>query len=191
LTPPKISSLIQSIKEMNTKEQDTPRIYVGTYRKYNNGSIAGKWLELEDYADKEDFLEACAKLHKDESDPEFMFQDWENLPSGVVGECFINAEVWDWLALDDHERELLAVYQDNIDASADIETAQDNFAGTWNSEKEFAEEHTHQTTGEADFDSMEYRLKIVIDWQATWDSYLKHSFSSCRHNGEHWFFHTR
>ena len=35
---------------MNTQTQDAPRIYVGTYRKYNNGSIAGKWLELEDYA---------------------------------------------------------------------------------------------------------------------------------------------
>jgi len=44
----------------------SPRIYVGTYAKYNSGSIAGKWLDLEDYSDKEAFLEACAELHKDE-----------------------------------------------------------------------------------------------------------------------------
>lgn len=174
---------------MSTKTLDSPRVYVGTYEKYNGGSIAGKWLDLEDYADKDEFLEACAKLHKDEIDPEFMFQDSENLPSGFVEECYIDDAVWEWLALDDHERELLAVYQDNIDASGDIETAQERFVGTYDSEKEFAEEYTHETTGEADFDSIESRLGIVIDWEATWNCNLRHSFSSCQHNGEYWFFH--
>ena len=175
---------------MNTPTKDTPRIYVGTYKKYNNGSIAGGWLDLEDYADKEEFLKACAKLHKDERDPEFMFQDWENLPSGMVGECFINAEVWDWIALDSSERELLAVYQENIDSSADIETAQYKFVGTYDSEAEFAEEWTHLTSGEPDFDSLETRLGIVIDWEATWNCNLRHSYSCVYHNGECWFFHS-
>jgi hypothetical protein len=30
--------------------EHTPRIYVGTYAKYNAGSIAGAWLDLDDYA---------------------------------------------------------------------------------------------------------------------------------------------
>ena len=42
------------------------KIYVGTYAKYNDGSIFGKWLTLSDYADKEEFYEACKELHKDE-----------------------------------------------------------------------------------------------------------------------------
>ena len=46
------------------------RIYVGTYAQYNNGSLFGEWLDLSDYSDKDDFLEACAELHKDEQDPE-------------------------------------------------------------------------------------------------------------------------
>jgi len=50
------------------------RIYVGTYAKYNAGSIKGAWLDLEDYSDRDAFLEACRELHKDEQDPEFMFQ---------------------------------------------------------------------------------------------------------------------
>ena len=32
------------------------RVYVGTYAKYNGGSLEGKWLDLEDYADKDEFL---------------------------------------------------------------------------------------------------------------------------------------
>ena len=50
------------------------RVYVGTYGKYNNGSLFGTWLNLSDYLDKEDFYEACRELHKDEEDAEFMFR---------------------------------------------------------------------------------------------------------------------
>ena len=31
-------------------------VYVGTYAKYNNGSLSGAWLDLSDYSDKEEFL---------------------------------------------------------------------------------------------------------------------------------------
>lgn len=55
--------------------QNIPSIYVGTYHKYNCGSIAGKWLNLTEYSSKEEFYEACKELHSDEEDAEFMFQD--------------------------------------------------------------------------------------------------------------------
>ncbi|MNL78164.1 Antirestriction protein (ArdA) [compost metagenome] len=58
------------------------RIYVGTYAKYNDGSIAGGWLDLSDYSNKDEFYQACTQLHADEEDPEFMFQDYENIPEG-------------------------------------------------------------------------------------------------------------
>ena len=51
------------------------KVYVGTYAKYNKGSLYGKWLDLSDYEDRDEFYEACRQLHKDESNPEFMFQD--------------------------------------------------------------------------------------------------------------------
>src|SRR5690349_16831915 len=82
LTAPQVSTFQHSTptgeSTMPEKASSTaPRVYVGTYAKYNNGSIAGAWLDLEDYADKDSFLAACAELHKDEDDPEFMFQDFE------------------------------------------------------------------------------------------------------------------
>ena len=80
----------------------TMRVYVGTYAKYNDGSLFGKWLSLEDYNDKEEFLKACAELHSDEEDPELMFQDWEGIPSGMVSECSVDAECW--TLLDAYER---------------------------------------------------------------------------------------
>ena len=46
-------------------------------KKYNEGSLFGKWFELSDYANYEEFLVAIKEFHKDEEDPEFMFQDYE------------------------------------------------------------------------------------------------------------------
>lgn len=68
------------------------RIYVGTYHKYNNGSIKGEWVDLDDYSCAEDFYEHCAEIHSDEKDPEYDFQDfdfyedWEETLWSSVGE---------------------------------------------------------------------------------------------------------
>lgn len=74
--------------------KNIPAIYVGTYAKYNDGSIFGKWLSLTDYADKEEFYAACKELHKDEEDPEFMFQDWEYIPEEFIGESWLSENVF-------------------------------------------------------------------------------------------------
>ena len=68
-----------------------PRVYVGTYGKYNSGSIAGKWLDLDAYNNAEEFYNACRKLHSNEHDPEIMFQDFEGFPESYYGECSIDS----------------------------------------------------------------------------------------------------
>jgi len=67
-----------------TKLSITPSIYIGTYKKYNNGDLSGKWLDLEDYNDFEDFINACKELHNDEKDPELMIQDTEDIHSSLA-----------------------------------------------------------------------------------------------------------
>lgn len=74
-------------------------VYVGTYGKYNSGSIAGKWINVSLHESKDKFIEACKKLHNDEYNPEFMFQDYENIPSSMVDESFISEEIWEVLAI--------------------------------------------------------------------------------------------
>jgi len=75
---------------MEAKVLSEAKVYVGTYAKYNNGSLSGAWLDLSDYSDKEEFYEACRELHKDEEDAEYMFQDWENVPEGLIDESWIS-----------------------------------------------------------------------------------------------------
>lgn len=96
--PKKAETQLRALVEGKEPEQENPladaRVYVGTYGKYNSGSIAGAWLNLADYKNKEEFLAACARLHKNEPDPEFMFQDWEGVPSWLIRESWISPEVW-------------------------------------------------------------------------------------------------
>jgi antirestriction protein len=68
------------------------RIYVGTYAKYNAGSIKGAWFDLEDYSDRDAFLKACRELHKNEQDPEFMFQSFQDFPR--MKHCYENDRRW-------------------------------------------------------------------------------------------------
>lgn len=123
----------------------TPRVYVGTYAKYNAGDLTGAWLDLDDYSDKDEFLAACAELHKDEDDPELMFQDHEGIPSAFYGESYIADGLWDWIALDEHDRELLAVYTSEIDTDGTIETACDAFLGKYDSAEDWAAEWLKET----------------------------------------------
>lgn len=105
------------------------KLYVSTYRKYNEGSLRGDWLDLSDYADKDAFLAACAELHSDESDPELIFQDWENIPARFVGESHIDERTWDWLALSEEEREIVAIHMDEVDQDTPFETALECYEG--------------------------------------------------------------
>jgi antirestriction protein len=130
-------------QKMNTTT--TARIYVGTYAKYNAGSIQGAWLDLNDYADAGEFHAACLELHKDEEDPELMFQDFEGIPAGMVSECSIDADVWEWLALDEDAQELLAVYRENISDEGTIDDARDCYQGQYESAAAWAENYLSET----------------------------------------------
>ena len=89
-------------------------MYVGTYGKYNSGSLRGAWLDITKFADYDEFLAVCRYLHRDEADPEFMFQDFENFPrewyseSGISEEVFNNIQAYGDLSAD--EKEAFDVY---------------------------------------------------------------------------------
>ena len=118
---------------------DQPAVYVGTYEKYNNGDLTGAWLDVTQYSDREAFYQACAALHADEDDPELMFQDFQGFPRVYYGESEIGFALWDWLALDEDDREMVELYQSEVDASASLECIKDAFLGTWDSEESWAE----------------------------------------------------
>ena len=74
---------------------DNPSVYVGTYHKYNEGSLYGMWVDLVACGNYDTFIEVCHKLHADESDPELMFQDYENFPEKWYSESCMDEDTFD------------------------------------------------------------------------------------------------
>jgi len=125
---------------MSTTTKTTPSIYVGTYKKYNEGSLYGQWLDLTEYADKDEFLQACAELHADEEDPEFMFQDWEGINDKYISESSISDDFFTFQAnTADFDEDKLAAYETFISVfgNDDISEFEDSFQGAYDSEEDF------------------------------------------------------
>jgi len=116
---------------------DNASVHVGTYNKYNNGSIKGAWVDLTKFSDHDSFIDHCKELHSDEIDPEFMYQDFENFPKEFYSESSIDPELWDFLNLDDDDKELLNAYHE-AGFDGDIEDARDAFAGQFDDDYSFA-----------------------------------------------------
>lgn len=124
----------------------TPSLYVGTYAKYNNGSIAGAWVDLTQFADAEAFYKHCAELHKDEADPEFMFQDFEGFPEHFYSESGVTDELFEFLALDDNEKALLEAYIECTGIKdATLNDAEEAFYGQYESDLDLAYEYVEST----------------------------------------------
>lgn len=124
-------------------------VYVGTYAKYNNGSIFGKWMNLSDYSDSKAFYHACKELHRDEAEPEFMFQDYENIPKYLIAECWLSDNIFDMIKaisnFDETEQQAFTVwinhaswniYSPNV--SDLISWFEDEYQGYFRNEEDFA-----------------------------------------------------
>lgn len=125
------------------------KVYVGTYKKYSEGSIFGEWLSISDYSNKEDFLQACAGLHADETDAEFMFQDYENIPTCFISESYISDKLFEIInRIDEIDNvEAFETYLDwkgydleNDDFDDIKSNFEDAFCGEYDSEEDYAYE---------------------------------------------------
>lgn len=165
------------MKDINDK--NTPKVYVGTYAKYNNGSIAGAWIDLSEIDDVNEFYDTIKELHKDESDPEYMYQDAENLPPNTYSESGMEwPSLIAYAKLDEEEKELVDAYlgAGGGDITEDIlEEAQDRLAYTHDQSyssnySSFAEQVGYQMA--EDFGDIPEHLRGYIDYEAYGQSYL-------------------
>lgn len=122
-------------------------VYVGTYKKYNEGSLSGMWIDLERVSDAEEFFEVCRELHKDEEDPEFMMQDYQGFPEELYHESMSVEDVEKilaFVALDDDDREMLEAFCEcyGVDATdADnIEDVRERCMGQFDTFQDFADQ---------------------------------------------------
>lgn len=117
---------------------DAPAVYVGTYRKYNGGSLFGQWVDITSFDSYDEFIEYCEALHSDEDDPELMFQDAQNFPDKWYDE-FFGEEVFDRIKnyAEQDDRDAVDAYLSEMDDD-DLDYFEERFEGKWDSEEDFA-----------------------------------------------------
>lgn len=163
---------------------DTCCIYVGTYKKYNEGNLFGEWLNLYNYSDFEELEKAMKKLHKDEQEPEFMIQDWEcsklfqNLR--LISESYISKDIYEIAQIidnSDYEAEVIEAFVDCFNESdiyIAINKVNECYYGKFSQDKEFV-----QYILEESGDLPQLPSYIHIDWErTTFDIMMDYSTSN-------------
>ena len=127
---------------------DRPAVYVGTYGKYNEGSLYGEWMNPGDYDTLDEFIEACYALHKDEPRGccELMFQDYEYLPDDMYSESCFPRDAFEYCKAYDKvsDKEAFEAFVDlgrlSGDEEADdmIDEFYDAYVGQFDSDLDFA-----------------------------------------------------
>lgn len=149
-------------------------VYVGTYRKYNEGSLFGKWLNFSDYSDYDELLTAMKNLHADEDDPEFMYQDYEisllfeNL--GLVSEYHISREiyeVWNKIQNSDYDAEIVEAFMNCVGSFDSIEEILEKVEETYNGKYDSDEDFAENLLMETDCIPKNLPSYVYIDWEKT------------------------
>ncbi|PRB03808.1 antirestriction protein [Chryseobacterium sp. MYb7] len=164
---------------------DSCSIYVGTYQKYNNGSLYGKWLNLADYSSYDELLEAMYELHKDENEPEFMLQDHEHCEIfeklGLIGESYLSDEIFEIAEQINDSGYDIEVFEAYIDCigKVDFNSLYDGvincYIGEYSDDETFAQYLLEESIPET------LPNYIYIDWESTARNLMFDYYSSDGH----------
>lgn len=126
-------------------------VYVGTYGKYNEGYLDGKWMYPADYDTLEDFLDACYELHSDEDydQIELMFQDCDNLPSELYSESSFSEEAFEYAKFVDENPEEIDAAKAYIEYenSWDEDDFESRYVGEFDTLGDFAQYYVEENGG--------------------------------------------
>ena len=159
-------SLKEEIKNHEQTNGYSPALYCGTYGKYNSGKLCGMWVNVSTFDSYEDFENFCLAIHADESDPELMYQDYENMPGSLyhesMGEKGFN-KILKYLELrDDYS---ISAVEDFLewDSTDDLDNMNDAYVGVYDSKEDFAREIVNECY---DIENMMGSLADYFDYEA-------------------------
>jgi len=170
------------------------KIWVGCLASYNEGNLYGKWVSLSKFDSEEEFYEAVREHFKklDESHPlmsglpreEWMFNDWEGIPSHLISEYSLDSKFWELKEQFDEVDEyreaalfILLEQQDFKSVDKILEYFENAYMGHYEGSdplKEFAEDDAEQQFGQElltrlgsyfDYDQYKYDLDAQGYWE--------------------------
>ena len=154
------------VKEYEMENLSGASLYVGTYHKYNCGSIYGMWVDLEKFTDAEDFFEVCRALHADEKNPEFMFQDFQGFPYDMYHESMCEdsiQKILDYLNMDEDDKYKYEAYCKCVGTPDDPRKAIDRCIGVAESFTDWCDEQADAMLDEL---NVPHQIAMYFDYAA-------------------------
>ena len=140
-TPESLKEAVKNHEQTNGS--DSPALYCGTYGKYNSGNLSGIWVDVSTFDSYEDFENFCLAIHADESEPELMYQDYENMPDSLYHESMGEKEfnkIAEYCELcDEYSVEAVDDFLE-WDSTEDLDNMHDAYVGVYDSREDFARE---------------------------------------------------
>jgi antirestriction protein len=149
-------------KFMAGGSMETPRIYVADLEAYNNGRLVGEWLDLADYNDADELMDAIQDVLKKSGGEEYAIHDVEYVPRSMYSEYMGKSdfeELYEMMDLAKDNNLPLEVVQEVVsqyDASA-----VDEFQGKYDNAEDFAEQLVDEMGGLENFSSPEYYVYMT------------------------------
>ena len=140
---------------------ETPRIYVADLEAYNNGRLIGEWLDLGDYEDADELMDAIEDVLKKSGGEEYAIHDVEYVPRSMYSEYMGKRDFEELYKMIDLAKENdlpLEVVQEIV--SQFNESAVEEFQGKYDSAVDFAEELVDELGGIQNFNDFQYYLDI-------------------------------
>ena len=148
-------------KFMAGGSMETPRIYVADLEAYNSGRLVGEWLDLADYNDADELMDAIQNLLDGWGVEEYAIHDVEYVPSSMYSEYMGERDfkqLYEMMDLAKDNNLPLEVVQEIV--SQYSESAVDEFQGKYDSATDFAEQLVDDLGGIQNFNDFEYYLDI-------------------------------
>lgn len=135
-----VDDLQEAVYKYKSGCDGEPSVCVGTYGKYNDGSLCGLWIDLSSFKRYDCFIDFCKAIHADEEDPELMAQDYEGFPRQWYNEGFMSEDDFDHILeysdlCDRYSREAV---DDYLEFHDELDNFEEAYCGKWDSEEDFA-----------------------------------------------------
>jgi antirestriction protein len=147
-------------KFMAGGSMETPRIYVADLEAYNNGRLVGEWLDLADYNDADELMDAIQDVLKKSGGEEYAIHDVEYVPRSMYSEYMGRRdfeelyEMMDLAKQNDLPLEVVQEIVSQYDASA-----VEDFVGKYDSAEDFAQQMVDDL-GIESFTDFQYYLEV-------------------------------
>jgi len=139
---------------------ETPRIYVADLEAYNNGRLVGEWLDLSDYNDADELMDAIQDVLKKSGGEEYAIHDYENFPSILYSEYMSRKDfqaLYDVMETAKRNDLPLEVVQDIVSQYG--EGGVEEFYGKFDNAEDFAQQLVDDI-GIESFNDFQYYLDI-------------------------------